>query len=396
MIQRCVLVLVIILISFMACEKDGKLQLHMVELGNPEIISFEPQSGKPGTVVHITGNYFSDQPVNITVAIGDWPAVVNTHSMHDLYFVVPDPAITTTGNIYIEINGKSAMSVTGFTILTPWSHKARFPGSTNFINQTFVLSGEGYVIEPFNSPGGIIVNALWLYDPHLDLWSRKADMPGGARYSHTDFTIGNKAYVGLGYGENSNPGGYFNDFWVYDSDTDSWSKIADYPGGRKLNALSFPVGGKGYVIGGDTDTYQYSMELWEYDPVLNSWVRKNDLAFPVSSDIELSDRTYITDYEGNIYNYIPDQESYVKITSNAALVTFNWLAFKESIYFFEELPNKNAWTYNCSTNIWSVLPGPFPFTNNQGTLNFSSDSIGFCIDLQDTGKMYGFTPANLN
>jgi hypothetical protein len=391
--MRFILIIIAVFI-LTACEKDGKLQLHMVELGNPEIISFEPQSGKPGTVVHISGNNFSDQPANIAVAIGDWHAIVNTHAMHDLYIVVPDPSITSIGNISVEVNGKSTVSATGFTILTPWSHRARFPGSTNFINQTFVLNGRGYLIEPYTSQGGIVINALWEYDPDQDVWSRKADMPGGARYSHTDFTLGNKAYVGLGYGENANPGGYFNDFWVYAPDSDSWTRVADYPGERKSNALSFPVDGKGYVTGGNTDSYIYSMELWEYDPVPDSWLRKNDLPFPLSNDIELANTTYLSDYEGNIYNFNPDQESFIKITSNASLVSFNWLAVDGSIYFFEELPVKGSWIYDCLSTAWSVQAGPFPFTNYQGTLNFSGDTVGFCIDLQANGDMYGFTPGN--
>ena len=367
----------------------------MVELGLPEIFSFEPQSGTPGTIVHITGNNFSDLPAKITVAIGDWPASVNTHTMNDLYILVPELPLTTTGNIYIEINGQSTRSATVFTILTPWSGKARFSGSANSTGKAFVLNGKGYVIEPYSSQEGVMNNALWVYDPLLDIWSRKADMPGGARYSHAEFTIGNKAYAGLGYGENAGIGGYFNDFWVYDPDTDSWDKIADYPGGVKLNAIGFSSGTKGFVTGGNSEKYQYSSELWEYDPVLNSWTRKNDLPFPVSNDIELSDKTYLADYNGNIYDYYPDQESYIKIASNPSLVTFNWLALQGSVYFFQELPDKGAWVYNCSTRIWNVLPGPFPFKNNQGTLNFSSDTIGFCIDLQEDGKMYGFTPSNI-
>lgn len=392
---RYIPIILFVFISCVACEKDGKLQPHLTDLGIPEIISFEPRSGKPGTSVHIKGNNFSDHPVKITVYVGNWKAAVSYHSMHDLYFVVPDPVITTSGSIYVEIGGKIGISASDFTIITPWAVKARFPGDRNYSTRTFVLNGKGYIIDTYISQQGIRKNALWVYDPALDVWSTKADMPGDARRYATDFTIDNKAYVGLGYGDNDNTGGYLKDFWIYDPDADSWNKIADYPGELKKNALGFQVGGKGYVAEGYNDT-NYSSELWEYDPVLNSWTQKNILPFRVSNAIELSGKTYIADYYGNIYSYFPSLDSLYKITSNRAIRTFQWFALQESLYFFSPDPNYNgAWSYNCSNDTWSDLTGPFPFKGFMSRLNFSTDTIGFCIVLDDNGKMYGFTPGNL-
>ena len=73
---------------------------------------------------------------------------------------------------------------------------------------------------------------------------------------------------------------------------------------------------------GNTDTYQYSIQLWEYDPALDSWKQKPDLPFPVSNAFELSGVIYLTDFEGNMYNYYPDNDYYQKISSNNSLQVF--------------------------------------------------------------------------
>jgi hypothetical protein len=148
------------------------------------------------------------------------------------------------------------------------------------------------------------------------------------------------------------------------------------------------------VTGGETETYQYSLSIWEYDPAGNEWLRKNDLPFPVFKDIQLSGITYITDFEGNIFNYNPDNESFQKITSNSTLMAFDIMALEGSIYFFADYPTRTTWRFNCSTMVWSTLEDPVPMIYNYGNLNFSAEKTGFSIDFNGGAKMYGFTPGN--
>lgn len=97
-------------------------------------------------------------------------------------------------------------------------------------------------------------------------WVEKASLPIAAsgvingRKNATAFTIGQYAYVGLGETRDSAAYPYtdFSDFWKYDSNTDSWTQIADFPGTAKVNAVGFSINGIGYVgTGYNDDTVYY-------------------------------------------------------------------------------------------------------------------------------------------
>jgi N-acetylneuraminic acid mutarotase len=183
----------------------------------------------------------------------------------------------------------------------------------------------------------------------------------------------------------------FHKFWEYDSEADQWNHKTDYPGESKSHAISFQTGGKGYVTGGDNENYQYSVQLWEYNPLSDSWLRKNDLPFPLSNVIELSGVAYITDFDGNIYNYDPENDSFHKVTTNNSLAGFKGFGLKGFLYFFEEPLNKVAWKYDVTKNLWSQWDGPFPFSAESDILNFSLDSTGLIID---HGRTYKFTSSD--
>jgi hypothetical protein len=392
MLKRYIYITVFVLLGCISCEKDGVLHPNLVVLGYPEITSFEPQSGKAGTTINVYGNNFSDQPANIFVSIAGFTALAGSHTMHHMTFVVPTATMTTSDRIYLSVNDKGTNSMTDFTIITPWNFASSYPG-INYIYYglaVFAMNNKGYAIEQDYSDPASASNAVWEYDPQTNVWTRKANMPGKDRYNMTHIVIGSKAYTGLGYTGGLASGSY--GFYEYDQVTDSWTTRADYPGERKDNAVGFQIGGKVYVAGGTTVNYEYSVQLWEYDPALDSWKRKNDPPVPMSNAIELSGVTYLTDFEGNMYNYYPESEYYQKITTNTALQLFKGFALQGNLYFFEEMQNNGAWKYNVSSNTWSTWEGPFPSSQDHSKVYLSLDSIGLLIDLYDYGKMYTFRP----
>jgi|GEM_PF-1464429 len=80
------------------------------------------------------------------------------------------------------------------------------------------------------------------------------------------FVIENKAYVGLGLRDGFSLG---DDFYAFDSATDSWTEIARFPSARQY-AASFSINGFGYIIGGISGNQRFK-DVWEYDPNLNAW-----------------------------------------------------------------------------------------------------------------------------
>lgn len=74
-------------------------------------------------------------------------------------------------------------------------------------------------------------------------------LSGIGRKNAVGFSIGSKGYIGTG----KNVETYFKDLWEYDPLTNSWTQRADFGGGDRENAVGFNVGNKGYIGTGYTD-----------------------------------------------------------------------------------------------------------------------------------------------
>lgn len=129
----------------------------------------------------------------------------------------------------------------------------------------------------------VIILGLFLFvgcndseDDPLGNWVEKSSFEGLPRGSAVSFVIGDVAYVGLGYNDDADEE-YLRDFWMYKASTDSWTKVADFPGVGRIAAVAFTVNGKGYVgTGYDGDNSLKLKDLWEYDPTADTWTRKDD------------------------------------------------------------------------------------------------------------------------
>ncbi|MBI4947805.1 MAG: hypothetical protein HY840_15550 [Bacteroidetes bacterium] len=116
-------------------------------------------------------------------------------------------------------------------------------------------------------------------------WTKKADFPGSSRNYGLGFSIGKKGYYGMGQKQ----AGLFvyksyTDMWEYDSEKNIWTQKADFPGDGRLGTKGFLVNDKiyvgfGYVIapyGPTAGSNVYQGDLYEFDPALNKWSKKND------------------------------------------------------------------------------------------------------------------------
>lgn len=108
----------------------------------------------------------------------------------------------------------------------------------------------------------------------------------GARTSSATWTINDKLY--LFGGINSN--GFFNDLWVYDTNTSNWTWLSgssllnqtgnygvkgvsspnNVPGARFLS-MTWVYNNKLYLFGGNGNGPGYFNDLWEYDLSTNNW-----------------------------------------------------------------------------------------------------------------------------
>lgn len=158
-----------------------------------------------------------------------------------------------------------------------WTQKGSFPGpflshATAFVikNRAYMGTGSGFFNNVYTE-----TNQFWMYNPDTDQWTRKSDFGGTARTLSVAFVIDTIAFVGTGGGNAQ----AYKDFWKYDFINDTWEAIADFPGGKRTDAVAFTLKGKGYVGLGFSAT-GVQKDIWAYDPILNTWEQKAD--FPVA------------------------------------------------------------------------------------------------------------------
>src|SRR5262245_31139986 len=105
------------------------------------------------------------------------------------------------------------------------------------------------------------------------IWTQLPDFPGTARDDAASFTIGSKIYVGTGMEVGW---GLTNDWWCFDTQTDSWTSIAALPSTPRQYAAAFTVADTGYVFGG-VDANGALNELWAYRPDQNAWEQRSSM-----------------------------------------------------------------------------------------------------------------------
>ncbi len=164
-----------------------------------------------------------------------------------------------------------------------FTRKSVMPGVGRSAAVSFVINGKGYVALGRDADRSGQLNDCWEYDPANDHWTEKAAFPGTARVKAMAATVNGKGYVGLGFDLNfhvySDRKAYLADFWMYDPDSDSWSRKADFPSFATDACVSY-VSDSNIYVGGGFNGYRFSNELWKYDTHLDKWTRLTDFKVP--------------------------------------------------------------------------------------------------------------------
>lgn len=175
---------------------------------------------------------------------------------------------------YMPFTPDNAFSTQSDVCHKAWTYIADFPGGGVDYRTGFSFSTEskGYagMASDDISVGAFFDPTFWEYDPLVDRWIRKADFPGIARWGYISFAIGKKGYVGMGVTvKNGRETDLLRDFWEYDTETNEWTRLKDFPYSRR-KALTFAVCGKGYILCG-SNISQVLSDMWEYDPETDTW-----------------------------------------------------------------------------------------------------------------------------
>ncbi|MDX1905525.1 MAG: hypothetical protein SF053_00715 [Bacteroidia bacterium] len=285
-----------------------------------------------------------------------------------------------------------------------WTQKASVPGSGRFWSAAFSAGGKGYGGTGRLSFSGSNVADFWEYDPVTDTWTQKADFPGGNREGCDGFAVGDKGYIAFGSSfiqfssdvyqydpaantwtqKSSVPGGvgfayshgfvidstYYigpengtNNFYAYHAPTDTWSVKADYPGLDRRAQVAFATRGKGYIGLGFWVFGSVQSDMWQYDPVGDSWKQVADMGIRSDQSVAfgLGDYGYVYNVGGNkkdLYRYDPVADIWEydntfpsnRIANASAFAT----ADRGYLLFGEETISGGN---NPSNQLWEFTPG---------------------------------------
>lgn len=229
--------------------------------------------------------------------------------------------------------------------------------------------------DPPTSHGGF-KNDFWEYNTETDTWRQLNDFPGEKRTEAIGFSINGKGYVGLGEylaiepdenGLNSQTG-FKQDFWEYNPDNDTWKQLSDFPGEGRLKPIGFAINKKGYVgFGGYFD----KRDFWEFSPSDNSWNRLPD---------------YPGESSGGVVGFSIDNKGYVGFGLNSD-------DYLPSTDFWEYSPETNSWNEKQSAKIptYYDATGPDADATFYAT-GFSLNGEGYiCLDVNSVWK---YNPTN--
>jgi len=257
-------------------------------LEEPVIDYIQPlEVNLPGEELIISGSGFSKIIENNQVLLGPYPAVIRSASSTQLRVGIPysfihdlEVSIDTTVEVSVTVAEKTVVAHDSlrFNYIAAWTRMNDFPGSVRKNSLSFGNGNKGFYGLGSNADGSQYFNDLWEYDPALDTWSQRSSFPGPARVYSATFTINNQLFlVGGSTGDPAVATNHSNEIWMYDMDSDEWTRLNDFPGTPRIRAAGFAAGGNGYLISGCHENDTMNSEVWEYLVDTDSWTRRNDL-----------------------------------------------------------------------------------------------------------------------
>jgi N-acetylneuraminic acid mutarotase len=306
-----------------------------------------------------------------------------TTSMYD-YGRVSAIGCSANGKGYVgmgEIYGK--VYVNDFweydTLLTTWTKKKNYPAEGRNGATAYTVKGRIYVFFGFDS-NSVAHNDVWEYDPFTDTWKQRESLPGKGRYNARGFVIGDSV-IYIGTGTYNDSGNYLFDFWKYNPLTGIWQKKADFPGGKRMAAVSFAINNMGYLGTGLSGLNTTTKDFWSYNPVTDKWTpvpefpatpRAGLVGFVIEGEGFVGTGNDYNDMHIDFWKYNPVKASWIQVASPLAPVRVSGISFTigntgyigtgwDGKYYFSDI-----WTFNprlskeIPGNImyWDVYPVP--------------------------------------
>lgn len=142
-----------------------------------------------------------------------------------------------------------------------------------------IFFGGGYQ----DSNGYGVFDDMWLYDPTSNTWTEIYPVTKpSARAGHKMVydSINQKTILFGGWGDEL---GLLNDTWIYDSQTNQWTEVfpVESPSERQSFAMYYDFDAQRVILfGGYRDEGPHHSDMWEYNYTDNTWTELNPLTHP--------------------------------------------------------------------------------------------------------------------
>ena len=172
-----------------------------------------------------------------------------------------------------------------------WIQKTSMPTARGYFCGAEV-NGKIYLFGGIKDLSGHNSDDVEAYDPSTDTWTTKNKMPVKI-FGQAAVELNGKIYVIGGRTGDLFGGTSLKYNYLYDPDTDSWTKKTDMPTSRAFISVS-AVNGNIYAIGGSMSGYSGTYVVQMYNPVSDTWTAKKSLQ---------ANRALLTSnvYNGKIY-----------------------------------------------------------------------------------------------
>ncbi len=271
-----------------------KSNAYFIGLLEPTISKLNADKGFRGDQIEIHGKNFGFIKDGLKIKVDSLFATIVSFSNELITIKIPYGIYNKRNtDISIFINSE-LVSSKEFTILNAWLQKSNIPNPTNNFGEgyygaiSFSVDGYGFIGLGFGG-GEFNSTNIWRYDQKTNSWTKVAPFPGASRMFASVFVVCDKAYVGGGSGNS----GEYKDFWMYSSSSNSWSRISDFPY-EFSKGVGLSSDGNGYITTRASDA-----NFWKYDPELNEWEQMTRLPIEsserrrVDSGFELNGKLYI-------------------------------------------------------------------------------------------------------
>ena len=164
--------------------------------------------------------------------------------------------------------------------------------------------------------GGGLVNHLWrLAEDHEEWEEMEAANPPPARKNHAAYAMHKTMYVL--YGTDAD-GQNLTDVWAYNEETNAWTEkpqTGPCPGGLSGHTVNMlPNGFR--LANGTTDDGTQNRDLWDYDPVTDTWENVTTYPDVINKGYPINDHLFLNETFDNIYSYDENEDQWSSESTN--------------------------------------------------------------------------------